>query len=90
MHAVGAAAQLAGRLRAAEEQQAEDGGLVAAEVEDGAYAVLVARGSTGVAGGGDEFEVLQLVEGSADLVFGEAHDGIAAGSLVACIDQRVK
>ena len=41
VQAVGAGSELAGSLRAAKKQEAEDGGLVAAEVEDGAGAVLV-------------------------------------------------
>ncbi len=52
VHAVSAAAEFSGGLRAAEEQEAEEGGFVPAEVEDGADAVLV-LGDPGVADGGD-------------------------------------
>ena len=47
---IGAGAELAGGLRAAEEQQAEQGGLVAAQVEDGS-GVLLVPGDTGVGPG---------------------------------------
>jgi hypothetical protein len=87
--AVGAAAELAGGLRSAEEEQAKDGGFVAAEVEDGAGAVLV-LGNAGVANWVDEGEVFEGVEGLADLLFGEVEDGIAAGTLVAGVDEGVK
>jgi hypothetical protein len=78
VEAVGAAAEFARGLGAAEHEEAEDGGLVAAEVEDGADAVLV-LGDAAVADRGDEGEVFEGVQGLADLVFCEVKDGIAAG-----------
>jgi len=57
---VGAAAEFAGGLRAAEHEEAEDSGLVAAEVEDGADTVLV-LGDAGVADGGDKCEIFEGV-----------------------------
>jgi hypothetical protein len=86
---LGAAAELAGGLRAAEDEEAEDGGLVAAEIKDGADAVLV-LGDAGVVNGGGEREVFQGVEGLANFVFGELEDGVAAGFLVAGVDQSVE
>ena len=41
VEAIGARAEFAGRLRAAEEQDADQGGLVAMEVEDVGEAMLV-------------------------------------------------
>jgi hypothetical protein len=89
VEAVGTAAQLAGSLRAAEHEEAEDGGLVAAEVEDSADTVLV-LGDAGVADRGDKCEIFEGVEGLTDLFFGEIEYGVAAGALVARVDQRVE
>ena len=89
VEAVGAAAEFARGLGAAEHEEAENCGLVAAEVEDGADAVLV-LGNASVADGSDEGEIFKGVEGLADLVFGEVQDGVAAGALVACVDQGVE
>jgi hypothetical protein len=77
VEAVGATAEFAWCLRAAEQEEAEDGGLVAPQVEDGADAVLV-LGDAGVADEGDESEVFEGVEGLANLFFGEIEDGVAA------------
>ena len=82
---VGAAAKLARSLGASEHEKAEDGGFVAAKIEDGANAVLV-FGDAGVADGSGEGEIFKRVESLADLVFGEVKDGIAAGALVARVD----
>ena len=89
VEAVGAAAEFAGSLGAAEHQETEDGGFVAAEIEDGADAVLV-FGDAGVSDRGDEGEVLKCVKGLAYLVFGEIEDGVAAGALVAGVDECVE
>ena len=69
IEAVGAGAKFAGCLGTAEEKQAEDGGLIAAEVESGAGAVLI-LGNAGVARGGDEAEVLEGVQRLADVLLG--------------------
>ena len=89
VHAIGAGAELAGGLRAAEDEEADEGGLVAAEIEDGADAVLV-LGDAGVAIGSGEALLLESVEGLADLLFIEVEDGVAAGALVAGVDERVQ
>jgi hypothetical protein len=86
---VGAAAELAWGLGATQHEEAEDGGLVAAEVENGADAMLV-LGDAGIANRGSQGEVFEGVEGLANLVFSEIEDGIAAGALVARIDQSVE
>ena len=70
-------------------EEAEDGGLVAAKIEDGADAVLV-LGDAGVADGGDEGEVFKGMESLANLFFGEIKDGIAAGALIARVKQSVE
>jgi hypothetical protein len=89
VHAVGAAAELAGGLGAAEEEEAEDGGFVATEIEDGADAVLE-LGDAGVAIGGGKAEVFEGMKGLADFLFFEIEDWIAAGALVAGVDERVE
>jgi hypothetical protein len=87
--AVGATAKLAGGLRASQHEEAENGRLVAAEIENGADAVLI-FGDAAVADGGGEGEVFEGMEGLADLVFGEVEDGIAAGALVARVDESIE
>ncbi len=79
--AVGAGAEFAWGLRAAEEEKAEDRSLVAGEVEDGACAMLV-LGDAGVSRWRDEAEVLESVEGLSDLFLGEIEDGVSGGALV--------
>jgi hypothetical protein len=58
VESVGAAAEFAGCLRAAEHEQTEDGGLVAAEIEDGANPMLV-LGDASIADRGDEGKVFE-------------------------------
>jgi hypothetical protein len=89
VEAVGAAAKFTGGLGAAEHEEAENGGLVAAEVENGADAVLV-LGHAGVANRRDEGEVFERVKGLANLFFGEIEDRVAAGALIARIEEGVK
>jgi hypothetical protein len=89
VEAVGAAAEFTGGLWAAEHEEAKDGGLVAAKIEDGADPMLV-LGDAGIADGGDESEVLKRMERLANLVFGEVENGVAAGALVARVKQSVE
>jgi hypothetical protein len=86
---VGAAAEFAGGLRAAEHKEAKDGGLVAAKVEDGADSMLI-FGNSGIADRGDESEVFKRMEGLTNLFFSEIEHGIAAGALVAGVKQGVE
>jgi hypothetical protein len=86
---VGAAAEFAWSLGAAQHQEAEDRGLVAAKVEDGADAVLV-LGYASVADGRDESEIFKAVESLTDLLFRKVENGIAAGALVARVHQGVE
>ena len=76
-------------MGAAQYEEAENGGLVAAEIEYGAGPMLV-LGDAGVADGSDKGEVFKGVEGLADLFFGEIEDRIAAGALVAGVKQGVE
>ena len=86
---VSSIAKLARCLGSAEHQKAKDGGLVAAEVQYGADAVLV-FGDSAVVKGRDEVELGQGVERLTDFVFGELEYGIAAGALIASVDECVQ
>jgi hypothetical protein len=86
---VGAAAEFAGCLGAAEQEEAEDGSLVATEVEDGADAMLV-LGDAGVADRSDEGEIFKGMESLTDFFFGEIEDGIAAGALIARVEENIE
>jgi hypothetical protein len=89
VESVGAATEFAGSLRAAEHEETQDGGLIAAEIEDSADPVLV-LGDASIADCGDEGKVFEQVEGLANLFLGEIKHRVAAGALVARIDQRVE
>jgi hypothetical protein len=86
---VGTAAQFAGSLGTAEHEEAEHGGLVAAEIEDGANPVLVFWDPR-VANRANQGEVLEGMEGLANLFFGEVEDGVSARALVARVKQSVE
>ena len=91
MHAFGASAKLAGRLRTAQQEDAEDGGLSAGEVEHFLQAMLVfgdaAVGTTRRSG---QILVVQVVERLTHRRFVERHDRVAIVFLVAGVDQRVQ
>ena len=89
VEAIGPAAQFAGGLRAAEEKETENGGLVASQVQDRADAVLV-LGDAGVANRSYESEVFKRVKRLANLFLAEIEDRFAAGPLVARVDQGVE
>ena len=89
VHAVGAAAKFAWGLWTTEDKKAEEGGFVAAKVEDGADAVLV-LGDAGVVIRRRKAEVFEGMEGLADLIFFEVEDGIAAGALVAGVEECIE
>jgi hypothetical protein len=89
VEAIGPAAKFAGGLRATEEKETENGGLVTAQVQDGADAVLV-LGDAGVANRSYESEVFKRVERLANLFLGEIEDRVAAGALVARVHQGVE
>ncbi len=91
MHALGASAEFAGRLRAAQQQDAEDGDFVAIEIESFLEAVFV-LGDAAVrsADGADQGLAVERVQGLANGGFVESHDGIAVRFLVAGIDEGVQ
>jgi hypothetical protein len=86
---VGAAAEFARGLRAPQHKEAEDGGLVAAEIEHGADSMLILRDAR-VTDRSDKGEIFKGMEGLAYLFFGEIEDGVPAGALVARVKQRVE
>lgn len=88
-HALGAGTELGGGLRAAQEQQAEERGLVAAQVQYIADAVLILGGAA-VGACLDEAEAFEIEERGADVGFGEFHHRLAAGLLVAGVDGGVE
>jgi hypothetical protein len=90
VEAVGAGAELAGRLRTAEKQDAEESDLVAMKIVDVLKAVLE-LGDAAVGGGGaGEAVLIQRRESLADSVFVEGHDRVAIGFLVAGVEDGVE
>ena len=92
VHALATAAQFARGLRAAQQQHANKGGLAAREIEDFLQAMLILRHPAVGARRSLPREALVVkdVQGLADGVFVQMHDGIAVVFLVAGIDQRVQ
>jgi hypothetical protein len=86
---IGAAAEFAGSLGTAKHKKTKDGGFIAAKVENRTDAVLV-LGYARIVDGGDEREVLKRMESLPNLLFGQVQYGIAAGALVARVDQSVE
>jgi len=91
MHAFGAGAEFAGSLRAAQEQNAEDGDFVAIEIESFLEAVFV-LGDAAVRGadGADQGLSIERMQGLADGGFVESHDRIAVRLLVAGVEESVQ
>ena len=90
VHALGAGAEFAGGLRAAQEQDAEDGDFVSMEIESFVEAVLVFGDAIVAAGGAGESLIAERAQGVADGIFIETHDGFAIGFLVAGVEERVE
>jgi hypothetical protein len=86
---VSTAAEFARGLGSAEHQKAQNGGLVAAKIEDRADPMFV-LGNTGVSHRSDEVEVFKGMDGLADLFFGEIEHRVATGSLIARVKQSVE
>ena len=87
---IGAGAKFAGRLRAAKEEDANQGSFVAMEVEDVSEAMLV-FGDAAIGGGGaGELLVGERVEGAADGFFVEVHHRLAIGFLVGGVLEGVE
>jgi hypothetical protein len=90
VEALAAGAELAGSLRAAEQEDAEEGDFVAMEIE-GFLEAMLELGDAGVGGGGTgEAVLVQGVEGVADGVLVEVGDGVAIGFLVAGVEDGVE
>jgi len=90
MHALSTAAQLARRLRAAQQEFAHNGGFAAIEVEGVLKAMLIfGDASIGGADGAHQGVVLQNAKRGMDGVALKIHDWIAIGFLIARVDQRI-
>src|SRR6266404_694584 len=91
MHTLGAAAQLTGSLRAAEQQVTNYSGFAAVEIEPFLKAMLV-LGDAAIrrADGSRQRIVLQRAQRLADGALIESHDRIAVGLLVAGVDHGVQ
>jgi hypothetical protein len=91
MHALGAAAKFARRLRTSQQQYAENGGFAARKIEDFLQAMFVLGDATVSAAGwaGEPFS-LEGIQRLPDRVFVQIHHRLAIIFLVARIDQRVQ
>ena len=91
VHAVGAAAEFAGGLGAAEQEHADHGDLATVEVEDFLESVFVFRdAAVGAAGRAGQSLFLQRGEGVTNRGLVEGHDRVAIVFLVAGVDQGVE
>ena len=91
VHAVGAAAEFAGSLRSAEQQDTDDGDFAAIEIEDFLQAVFeFCDAAVGAAGGTGHAFFLQASESVADCGFVEGHHRVAVVFLIAGVDQGVE
>ncbi len=91
VHALGAAAQFAGRLRTAQQQHADQRRFGAAEVERFAQPVLVLRDApVGRARAAGQAVVFKAVQRLAHIIFIEIHHRLAVRALIARVDQRVQ
>lgn len=91
VEALGAAAKLSGSLRAAQQQNAEQSGFAAVEVEDLLQAVLILGDPVvGAGGGAGKAFFLQGGERLADSIFAEGGHRFAIVFLVAGIDQSME
>jgi hypothetical protein len=91
VQALGASAQFAGSLRAAQQQHADKRRLRAVEVEDLAQPMLVlvdaAVGGTRAA---SQMQIFQAMQRLAHLLLIEGHHRLAVGALIAGVDERVE
>ncbi len=91
MHALGASAQLAGRLRAAQQQHAEDRRFRAGKVKDLLQAVFILCHSTlGAARHSRQLLVAQVAQRQPDRLFVKVRYRLAIVLLVAGVDQRIR
>ena len=90
VHTFGTSAELAGRLRTAQQEDAEHGSLSAGEVEHLLQAMLVfGDPAVGTARGSSQILVVEAVERLTHRCFIERHDRVAIVFLVAGVDQCV-
>src|SRR5579864_1290191 len=85
VHALGAGSQLAGSLRAAEEQDTDQGDLVSMEIEDVGEAMLEFGDATVGGSGTREALVGQRMEGAANGLLVELHRRLSIGLLVGSV-----
>lgn len=90
IHAFGAGAELAGRLGATKEQDADQGGLVAVEVEDVGKAMLEFWDAAVGGGGAGQVLVSERVESAANGFFVEIHHRFPIGLLVGGVLESVE
>jgi hypothetical protein len=91
VHAVRATAKFARGLRASQQQFAQDGGLVAGEVEGFLKAVLVLGDATDhIVSWSRQFFFIEAAQSFADGVFIDIHEWIAIGFLIARVNERVQ
>ncbi|MNT14270.1 hypothetical protein D3C72_1492670 [compost metagenome] len=91
MYAAAAAADLARRLQAAQHQDRQDGQLVLFQRPLDAHAVFILGDPrAGLRDAVDELALHQALQHVVDGFFGQGHDGVAAGQLVAAVRQRVE
>ena len=91
VHALGAATELSRRLRATQEQHAQNGGLAPVEVKNLLQTVLVlGDAAIGAAGRSREVVSVQCIERLPHRVFIQIHHRFAVVLLVARVNQRVQ
>jgi hypothetical protein len=91
VEAFGAAAEFAGGLMAAQEEDADERCLGASKVEGFTEPVLIlGHAAIGAAGTAREAEILKAVQGQADFFVIEMHYRFAVGELVAGVDECVE
>src|SRR5690348_3103492 len=90
MHALGTTAQLAGCLRAAEEEFAKNGGLWPSKIKCVREAMFVLRDATICAGGTREPVGIQSAECLLNFALRHTHVRIAVGLLVTGVHERVE
>ncbi len=86
-----AAAQFSRGLRAAEEENADEGEFSAGEVVGLAEPVLILRdAAVGAASATGKTDVFKAAQGEVNFFFVEIHDGLAVRALVAGVDQGIE
>ena len=90
VHPLGASTQFARRLRAAQQQHADQRSLRAAEIERLAQPMLVlGHAAIGAARAAGKAQILKAVQSLAHRIFVEVRHRLAVRALVARVDQRI-